>query len=236
MNILLIGYGKMGMAIEDIAKQRNHVIAGIHDPSTGKTFDFKNPVDVAIEFTTPESAEENIRLCIDHHVPVLCGTTGWLGRKKETDEYCRQHEGTFFYASNFSLGVNVFFALNERLAQLMHRQSGYDVQIDEIHHTQKKDAPSGTAITLAEGILKHLPSKKQWVNTETRKPEDLVIRSLREDPTPGTHTVTYHAEVDDIQIRHTAHSREGFARGAVAVAEWLPQQQGVLGMGDFLKF
>ncbi len=236
MNILLIGYGKMGTAIAALAKQRHHVIAGILDPSTGNAFDFKTPVDVAIEFTTPESAEANIRLCIDHQVPVLSGTTGWLGKKKETDDYCRQHKGTFFYASNFSLGVNVFFSLNERLAQLMQRQSGYDVQIDEVHHTQKKDAPSGTAITLAEGILKHLPAKKQWVNTETQKPDDLVIRSFREDPTPGTHTVTYHSEVDDLQIRHTAHSREGFARGAMAVAEWLPGQQGVLGMRDFLKF
>ncbi len=236
MNILLIGYGKMGAAIADVAHQRNHVIAGILDPSTGKVFDFKTRVDVAIEFTTPESAESNIRRCIDHRIPVLSGTTGWLTRKKATDDYCRQNQGTFFYASNFSLGVNMFFALNERLAQLMSGDPGYDVQVDEIHHTQKKDAPSGTAITLAEGILKNRPSKKQWVNAETRRPDDLVIRSFREDPTPGTHTVTYHSEVDDLQIRHTAHSREGFARGAVAVAEWLPGQQGVLGMGDFLKF
>ena len=236
MNILLIGYGKMGMAIEAIARQRSHQIAGVLDPTMGKAFDFKTPVDVAIEFTTPESAEANIRLCIDKQIPVLSGTTGWIARKKETDGYCMKNQGTFFYASNFSLSVNLFFALNERLAQMMRGQEDYDVQIDEIHHTQKKDAPSGTAITLAEGILKHLPAKRQWVNTETQKLDDLVIRSFREDPTPGTHTVTYHSETDDLLIRHTAHSREGFARGAVAVAEWLPQQHGVLGMSDFLKF
>lgn len=236
MNILLIGYGKMGKAIEAVARQRAHKIAGILDPSTGNTFDFTTQVDVAIEFTLPEAAEANIRLCLDHRVPVLSGTTGWVGRKKEMDDYCRKTNGTFFYASNFSLGVNLFFALNERLAQMMRSQPAYDVRIDEIHHTQKKDAPSGTAITLAEGILNHLPFKKQWVNCETQKADDLVIRSFREDPTPGTHTVCYQSEVDDILIRHTAHSREGFARGAVAVAEWLPGHLGVLGMGDFLKF
>ncbi len=235
MNILLIGYGKMGKAIEGIATQRSHRIAGIHDPSTGKHFDFSKPVDVAIEFTIPEAAADNIKRCIDHGIPVLSGTTGWLQQRKEIDEYCRMKNGTFFYASNYSLGVNLFFKLNERLAQMMSSQAGYDVSIDEVHHTQKKDAPSGTAITLAEGILKNIPYKKQWVNSETGQASDLVIRSLRQDPAPGTHTITYHSTVDDIEIRHTAHSREGFARGAVAVAEWLPSQRGVVGMDDFLK-
>ena len=236
MNILLVGYGKMGKTIEVVAGQKSHQIAGILDPSAGKHFDFKTQVDVAIEFTTPESAAENIRLCIDHKIPVLSGTTGWLDKKGETDTYCIGKDGTFFYASNFSLGVNLFFKLNEQLAWMMSGKTDYDVSIDETHHTQKKDAPSGTAITLAEGILKHLPSKKQWVNSETQKADDLVIRSFRKDPVPGTHTITYHSSVDDLEIRHTAHSREGFARGAVAVAEWLPGQRGVLGMDDFLKF
>lgn len=235
MNILLIGYGKMGKAIEAIAVEHGHRIAGICDPSAGKDFDFQHPVDVAIEFTLPEAAPENIRRCIDHHIPVLSGTTGWLGKKEEIDRYCRQKNGTFFYASNYSLGVNLFFRLNEHLARIMAKASGYDPQIDEVHHTQKKDAPSGTAITLAEGILRHLPLKKQWVNNETGNPSDLVIRSHRVDPTPGTHTVVYRSPVDDLEIRHTAHSREGFARGAVAVAEWLPAQRGVLGMDDFLQ-
>jgi 4-hydroxy-tetrahydrodipicolinate reductase len=236
MRILLIGYGKMGKAIEAIAISRKHTIAGKIDPGTGLSFDFNSPVDVAIEFTMPESAAANIKLCLDHNVPVLSGTTGWLQKKKEVDEYCVSRNGAFFYASNFSLGVNLFFKLNEQLATMMDRQPGYDVSIDEIHHTQKKDAPSGTAITLAEGILRSLSRKKQWVKDETQRTEDLVIHSLREDPAPGTHIVRYLSSIDDIEIKHTAHSREGFALGAVAVAEWLPGQKGVLGMGDFLKF
>ncbi|MBL7849089.1 MAG: 4-hydroxy-tetrahydrodipicolinate reductase [Cyclobacteriaceae bacterium] len=235
MKILLIGYGKMGKAIEAVAKSRSHEIA-ILDPVAGHHFDFKNSVDVAIEFTMPEAAPKNIRLCIDHGIPVLSGTTGWLKDKASVDSHCQHKNGTFFYASNFSLGVNLFFRLNEHLAKMMASFQGYDVSIDEVHHTQKKDAPSGTAITLAEGILKHLPFKKQWVNNETHTPSDLVIRSFREDPMPGTHTVTYHSAVDDVEIKHTAHSREGFAVGAVAVAEWLPGRKGVLGMNDFLTF
>lgn len=226
----------MGKAIESIALERGHRIAGIHDPSAGKVFDFTTPVDVAIEFTQPEAAPENIRRCLDHQIPVLSGTTGWLSKKEEVDVYCRQKNATFFYASNYSLGVNLFFRLNAELARMMAKVSGYEPGIDEVHHTQKKDAPSGTAITLAEGIIKNLPFKKQWVNHETRNPSDLVIRSFRVDPAPGTHTVTYRSPVDDLEIRHTAHSREGFAQGAVAVAEWLPSHNGVLSMDDFLQF
>jgi 4-hydroxy-tetrahydrodipicolinate reductase len=236
MRILLIGYGKMGKAIESIATGRKHTIAGRIDPGTGLTFDFNSPVDAAIEFTMPESAASNIRLCLDHNIPVLSGTTGWLSSKKAVDDYCRANGGTFFYASNFSLGVNLFFRLNEQLAAMMNGQSGYEVSIEETHHTQKKDAPSGTAITLAEGVIKKFEQKKQWAKGETHNPEDLVIRSYREDPAPGTHVVRYQSPIDDIEIRHTAHSREGFALGAVAVAEWLPGQKGVLGMDDFLRF
>lgn len=235
MDILLIGYGKMGKAIEALALQDSHRVF-ILDPSAGKSFDFSSRVDVAIEFTQPEAAPENIRTCLDRSIPVLSGTTGWLSHKIEMDEYCRKKGGTFFYASNFSLGVNLFFLLNNQLALLMKKVGGYDVSIDETHHTQKKDAPSGTAITLAEGVLKNIPFKKQWVNHETGNPADLVIRSFRVDPTPGTHIVNYRSRVDDLVISHTAHSREGFARGALAVAEWLPSQRGVLGMDDFLKF
>lgn len=236
MDILLIGYGKMGKAIEAIAKERGHRIVGILDPSAGKRFDFTTKVDAAIEFTQPDAAPANVMQCLDHGVPVLSGTTGWMNRKSEIDAYCHQKKGTFFYASNYSLGVNLFFRLNKELARMMARVGGYEPEIDEVHHTQKKDAPSGTAITLAEGIIDHLPFKKQWVNHETHNPDDLVIRSYRVDPTPGTHTVRYRSRVDDLEIQHTAHSREGFARGAVAVAEWLPTRQGVLGMDDFLQF
>src|SRR6185369_13929560 len=160
MRILLFGYGKMGKVIESIAVKRGHIIAGKIDPVAGLSFDFTSPVDVAIEFTTPESAVNNIKLCIDQHIPVLAGTTGWLSRKKEVDAYCLNKQGTFFSASNYSLGVNIFFKLNERLAQMMKGQPAYTVRIDETHHTQKKDAPSGTAISLAEGIIKNLDSKK----------------------------------------------------------------------------
>ena len=236
MRILLIGYGKMGKTIETLALQRNHTVVGKVDPATGLSFDFSTPVDVAIEFTIPESAITNIRLCLDKKIPVLSGTTGWLSHKNELDDYCKLKQGTFFYASNFSLGVNLFFKLNEQLARMMQGQRTYTVSIEEIHHTQKKDAPSGTAITLADGILKYLKEKKKWVNHESKRAEELVIRSFREDPAPGTHTVKYQSAIDDIEIKHTAHSREGFALGAILVAEWLPGQKGVLGMDDFLKF
>jgi len=236
MNLLLIGYGKMGKAIEAIALQRGHHIAGRLDPAAGISFDFKTPVDAAIEFTMPESAAGNIQLCLKHKIPVLSGTTGWLQHKKEVDDYCIQQHGTFFYASNYSLGVNLFFHLNAQLANLMAGRADYNVRMEEIHHTQKKDAPSGTAITLAEEVIRRVGQKKRWINQESTNPEDLVIRSVREDPAPGTHTVVYSSAIDDIEIKHTAHSREGFAKGAVLVAEWLPAQKGVLGMDDFLKF
>ena len=235
MRILLIGYGKMGKAIETSAKARNHTIAGKIDPFMGLSFDFKSQVDVAIEFSTPESAPHNIKLCLNQHIPVVAGTTGWLQHKKEIDAYCSQQQGAFFYASNYSLGVNIFFKLNEHLALMIKTQNEYDVSIDEIHHDQKKDAPSGTAITLAEGILQNSSKKKQWVKHETQRQEDLVIRSFREGEAPGTHIVKYKSPIDDIEIKHTAHSREGFALGAVLVAEWVPGRKGILSMDDFLK-
>ncbi len=235
MNILLVGYGKMGQAIETAALERNHTIVGKIDPGTGLTFDFNTKADVAIEFTMPESAVSNIKLCLDHNIPVVSGTTGWLSHKKEVDSYCLLKKGSFFYSSNSSLGVNICFKLNEVLAKMMNSQGGYDVTIDESHHTQKKDSPSGTAITLAEGVFKNLDRKKHWVKNQAQKSDDLEIHSFRKDPDPGTHTVKYHSIIDDIEIKHTAHSREGFAKGAVLVAEWLPANKGVLGMDDFLK-
>ena len=234
MRILLIGDGKMGKIIESIALEKNHTIAGKIDPVASLSFDFKTPVDAAIEFTTPASAIENIKRCLDHNIPVLSGTTGWTEHKPEVDDYCRRKNGTFFYASNYSLGVNIFFKLNEKLARMMQPYPEYDVSIDETHHTQKKDAPSGTAITLAEGILQNQEKKKRWTKHPNPESDELLIRSFREDPAPGTHTVKYQSKVDEIEITHTAHSREGFARGAVMVAEWLPGKKGVLGMDDFL--
>jgi len=235
MKILLLGYGKMGKAIEQIAIGRGHEIV---ERITRANQDQLSGIqaDVAIEFSQPEAAYKNVRYCIDNNIPVICGTTGWLEKKAEIEKLAVACNGTFFYASNFSVGVNLFFRLNEQLARMIKNFSQYDVEIDEVHHTEKKDAPSGTAITLAEGIMKHIPNKKNWVKEISKNKEDLLITSFRIDQVPGTHLVKYLSEIDDIEIRHIAHSREGFARGAVMVAEWILGKKGVLGMDDFLKF
>ena len=236
MNIALIGYGKMGKAIEKIALEKGHAITARidADPQDIKQLE-NNQHDAAIEFSVPEMAARNITRCLDLKIPVLSGTTGWLKNKPEIDAYCKERNGTFFYASNYSLGVNLFFRLNEHLAKLISQFSAYNVAIEEIHHTQKKDAPSGTAITLAEGILKYYPFKSGWALNRDDDDNKIKIESKRIDPYPGQHTITYKSPVDEIEIRHTAHTREGFALGALLVAEWLPAQKGVLGMDDFLK-
>ena len=234
MKILLLGYGKMGKTIEKIALERGHEIVARIDEHN--RHDIPKHADVAIEFSQPEGAYNNIRFCLENGIPVVCGTTGWLDKKAEIEKLTLSCNGTFFYASNFSVGVNIFFRLNEYLAKMMNSTGQYDVSIDETHHTEKKDAPSGTAITLAEGILKNFSSKKKWVNDEAKDSDDLTIKSYRVDHVPGTHVVKYKSPIDDIEIHHTAHSREGFARGAVLVAEWLPQKKGVLGMEHFLQF
>ena len=234
MKIVLIGYGKMGKTIEKIAQSRGHEIAGMIDVNdTIELFD--KVVDVAIEFTQPEAVVKNLKICFEKGIPVVCGTTGWLQYKDEIEGHCRAKNGTLLYSSNFSLGVNLFFKLNEYLSKLMDRHDQYDVTIDETHHTQKKDAPSGTAITIAEGVLKNLKRKKEWSLGVTPNPIALVINSFRVDPAPGTHLVKYSSEVDDIEIIHTAHSREGFALGAVLVAEWLAGKKGIYTMDDFLQ-
>ncbi len=237
MNILLIGYGKMGKAIEQIAVNRSHVIVGKIDNKTDRdNLDPSVHVNVAIEFSQPEAAIDNLKFCFERNIPVVCGTTGWLAYKDEIMECLNLKKGTFFYASNFSLGVNLFFKLNQYLAKLMVGRVDYQLSIDEIHHTQKKDAPSGTAISLAEGIIENNKKYGQWAFPENPAPDSIVINSFRIDPAPGTHTVKYQSAIDDIEIKHTAHSREGFALGAVLVAEWLPSKKGALTMDDFLKF
>lgn len=235
MKILLIGYGKMGKAIEAIAINRGHSIAGKVD-TREELKQFNSKADVAIEFSQPDAVIENLKYCFENKIPVACGTTGWLEHRKEIESLCLQKGGAFFYASNYSLGVNIFFKVNEFLAKLMNGQVGYEVSIDETHHTQKKDAPSGTAITLADGMIKNYSSKKEWALNNSSKPEAVIINSFRIDPAPGTHVVKYASKVDDIEIKHTAHSREGFALGAVLVAEWLKGKTGVFTMDDFLKF
>lgn len=235
MKILLLGYGKMGQLIDKLATEKGHEVVGKINIDNRHELEYLNSsnVDVAIEFSQPEAAVENIKWCLEHQIPVAVGTTGWLDKRAEINAYCEEKNGTYLFASNYSIGVNIFFKLNEYLAQMMADQ-GYAVTTKEIHHTSKKDAPSGTSITLAEGILKHVTSKKNWVNHKTDNAQELEIISERIDPAPGTHEITYSSPVDTIEICHTAHSREGFAKGAIAVAEWLKDQKGVKTMDEFL--
>jgi 4-hydroxy-tetrahydrodipicolinate reductase len=237
MRILILGYGKMGKAIEEIAEERDHTIAhkiNINNTQALKFID-SSEIDVAIEFSQPDAAFNNIKYCLENNIPVVSGTTGWLDRKKEVEAMCKQQDGSFFYASNFSLGVNLFFRLNELLASMMEQHPIYSTQITEIHHTEKLDAPSGTAITLAEGIINQLSSKKSWVNEASEQEEEISIISEREPNVPGTHIVKYTSDNDEIEIKHTAKSRTGFALGAVLVAEWIIDKKGILSMQDFMK-
>ena len=236
MKIALIGYGKMGQAIEEIALQKGHEIVLKINIDNTEEFTLANlkKADVAIEFTGPHSAVENIKKIIDAGVPVVSGSTGWLGEWAEVENYTLQHNGTLLYASNFSIGVNLFFELNTYLAKLMAKHSDYNVMLEEIHHTQKKDAPSGTAITLAEGVLKEITQKQNWVNHESDITSELSIISKRIDPAPGTHVIKYSSPIDDIEIIHTAHNRKGFAGGAVLAAEFILHKKGIFSMKEVL--
>jgi 4-hydroxy-tetrahydrodipicolinate reductase len=240
MNIVLLGYGKMGKLIDELATNRGHHLVAKIDQDNQEIRNALDPktIDVAIEFSQPEGALDNIRWAITQGIPVLSGTTGWLAHLPEVEALTHQHQGTFFYASNFSIGVNIFFKVNELLAQLMNETNDYQVAIEEIHHTAKMDAPSGTAITLAEGILKHYSKLKSWnlVGANPNNPESLPITSKRIDPAPGTHHIRYTSVIDDLEIIHTAHSRHGFALGAIQVAEWILGKKGVLSMDDYLSF
>lgn len=242
MNILLLGYGKMGRTIEQIAIDRGHQIVGRIDVNNRHELDLLGaehgtPVDAVIEFSTPGSVVNNLTLCLERGWPVVCGTTGWLDHRPAIEQLCQERKGAFFYASNYSIGVNLFFKLNKTLAQFMRQYPSYHVSMTEIHHTEKKDSPSGTAITLAEGILEHLPHKTRWqehTSDTTDTDEAVMIKSLREGTVPGTHTIRYESDVDRIEIAHVAHSRQGFALGAVVAAEWLAGREGVFGMEDLL--
>ncbi len=237
MQIALIGYGKMGKEIHGILEQRGHAIAAIVDHNNTSELAKLSPasVDVAIEFSTPETAFENIMTCLDQKVKVVSGTTGWLARMPEVEKAVEEKNGAFFYASNYSLGVNLFFHFNQVLAEIMKDYPGYNVEIEEIHHTQKLDQPSGTAISLAEGVINAIPSKTKWANEESEHSETLSIISQRLPNVPGTHTVSYSSEEDVIELKHTAASRKGFALGAVKVAEWLADKRGFLNMKDYLQ-
>ena len=231
MNIALLGYGKMGKTIEQIAIARGHKISLKIDQDI-EAHDFKN-IDVAIDFSVPSAAFNNISYCLHKQIPVISGTTGWLDKYPDAVALCNQKKGAFIYASNFSLGVNIFFELNRKLAQLMQQQSQYEVTMEEVHHTQKLDAPSGTAISLAKDIIDN-SSKKSWT-LDSPKQDELVITAKRIENVPGTHTVHYHSDVDAIEIKHTAHNRSGFALGAVIAAEWILGKTGVFTMKDVLN-
>jgi 4-hydroxy-tetrahydrodipicolinate reductase len=231
MKIAVLGYGRMGKEIEKIALQRGHEI--VIKTDSDESFDI-NLADVAIDFSIPTSAYSNISNCINNNVPVISGTTGWLEKYEEAVHLCNEKKGAFIYASNFSLGVNIFFELNNQLAKMMNNLSDYNITMEEIHHTEKLDAPSGTAITLADGIIEN-SSKSKWELDGKISENSIPITAKRIPDVPGTHTVEYSSEVDSIEITHTAHSRKGFALGAVVAAEWILNKKGVFTMKDVLN-
>ena len=238
MKIALIGYGKMGKTIEQIARQRGHQIVSIIDINNTADFDSEafRSADVAIEFTTPATALGNYMRCFEANVPVVSGTTGWLSHLDEVKAKCEQEGKTFFYASNFSVGVNIFFALHRYLAKIMNGFPAYDVRMTEVHHIHKLDAPSGTAITLAEGILDNVERKERWTLETAEQPTDLPIHAIREGEVPGIHEIIYESDADTISIKHDAKSRAGFALGAVIAAEFTAGKKGFLGMHDLFHF
>lgn len=237
MKAAIIGYGKMGREIEQILKERGHETALIIDTDNAAELDAAHlaETDVAIEFTTPQTAYDNIRTCLEAGTAVVSGTTGWTDRLPELQALCRERGGAMFYASNYCLGVNLLFRLNRELAAMIERlHATYDVRIEEIHHTQKKDAPSGTAITLAEDIVRNVERKKHWTCGTTTVPDELEITAVRRGTVPGIHTVVYESEADTITLSHNAKSRRGFALGAVLAAEFIAGKRGVFSMKDLL--
>lgn len=231
MKIALLGYGRMGKEIEKIAISRGHEIVIKKDVDDEIEITL---ADVAIDFSVPNSAFNNISNCLNNNVPIISGTTGWLENYKDAVALCKEKKGAFIYASNYSLGVNIFFELNKQLAKMMDTIEGYNISMEEIHHTLKLDAPSGTAITLAEGIIEN-SFKNNWELGEKTSEENIAIVAKRIPDVPGTHTILYESEVDTIEIKHTAHSRKGFALGAVIAAEWIADKTGVFSMKDVLN-
>lgn len=232
MKIALLGYGKMGKVIERIALERGHTI--VLKKSSSTTFEGLQNADVAIDFSIPDCAVENISECLNNGIPVISGTTGWLEHYDKMVALCNEKQGAFIYGSNFSLGVNLFFELNDYLAKMMSKFKQYDVSMEEIHHTQKLDKPSGTAISLANGIIKNTETKNNW-SIENPKSDAVYIDVKRIENVPGTHSIFYKSDVDTIEIKHTAHNRDGFALGSVIAAEWLIGKKGVFTMKDVLE-
>ncbi len=231
MKIALLGYGRMGKEIEKIAITRGHKI--VLKKNNDESIDITT-ADVAIDFSIPSSAFQNISNCLENNIPVVSGTTGWLEKYDEAVDICKSKKGAFIYASNFSVGVNIFFELNKQLAKMMNNLKDYDISMEEIHHTKKLDAPSGTAITLAEGIIDNT-LKQNWELDEKTSEENIPIKAIRTPDVPGTHSIFYSSEVDSIEIKHTANNRKGFALGAIIAAEWLIGKNGVFTMKDVLN-
>lgn len=246
MKIVLLGYGKMGQLIEKFALKRGHEVVLVVDSNNREdlNIDDLGNADIAIDFSTPEAALANISLCFEANLPIVVGTTGWYEHLQEVKEICLEANQSLLYGSNFSIGVNIFFHINRMLAKAMNPYKQYDVQVEEIHHIHKVDAPSGTAITIAEGILDNSTSKDSWVNEVVgstpeglvHKQDQLLIESLRIEEVPGTHTVLYSSEVDQIEFKHTAHNRDGFALGAVVAAEWLNGKKGFYQVTEIFDF
>ncbi len=237
MKICILGFGKMGKEIKSIAEERNHTITLVIDKDNTDDFNASNlkDCDVAIDFSTPESAYANILTCFENNVPIVSGTTGWLDKFDEVTEACNQNKQSFFYASNFSLGVNLFFSLNKWLGMVMNRFNKFDVDIEETHHTQKKDAPSGTAITLANDLIKSIDRKYRWKLSDVAEDNEIAIKAYREGDVFGIHKVNYESEEDVLEIKHTAKSRRGFALGAVLAAEYIKNKRGIFSMNDLLE-
>ncbi|MBL4675659.1 MAG: 4-hydroxy-tetrahydrodipicolinate reductase [Mucilaginibacter sp.] len=247
MKIALLGYGKMGKMIEQIAISRQHeIVLKIDRDNTDElTAENLQKADVAIEFSTPSTVLSNIELCFSAGVPIVVGTTGWHNEMEQIKEQCEFNKASLIYGTNFSVGVNIFFHVNKLLARIMNNYPYYEVQVEEIHHTQKLDSPSGTAITIAEGIIDNLEAKQNWKNvlvgddhpnTEVTPANEVLIESLRIESVPGTHTVIYDSEVDTIEFKHTAHNRNGFALGAVLAAEWIKDKKGFHSIEEMFDF
>lgn len=236
MRVAIIGYGKMGKAIEPILVSRGHQVVVKINSQNPLNVEMLDGIDVAIEISRPDLALSHIQICLDAKVPVVVGTTGWYDQFENIKERVNKENLSLLYATNFSIGVHLVFALNEQLAKWMKNFPQYEPSIEEIHHTAKLDAPSGTGITMAEGILKHISRKKSWVNRPSLQPEELALTSIREENVPGTHSISYVSDVDTIELKHTAHNRSGFALGAVEAAEWLVGHPGIHSMQEFLNF
>ena len=235
MKVALLGYGKMGKEIEAILLERGHSVEYILNSEGKKKGGELGEMDVAIEFSTPSTVLNNISTCFDDSLPIVTGTTGWDQHRDEITQTCMTTNNTLFYASNYSIGVNIFFAINKKLAEIMNSHPEYNIQMEETHHMEKLDAPSGTAITLAENIISNVSRKSSWVNTESDDEGDIPIISNREGEIPGTHIVSYESSIDQLEIKHAAKNRKGFALGAVLAAEWVKDKKGVYNMNNFLN-